>query len=944
MIKLLLLVLCVAASVDAQCPALTLCFQQRQHGPVAYPQSYAIGGTGNITLGPCSTISDPNNLCGNGAVQTMLVSPTQNADGSYNPTTTAPALLLVYWNGYGANAAAAGTHTISLGPIASTGFSVTLTLSLKIVANTPAIVTSPNGLFPGCTATNTIYYVGLDTCPALGAGGTVTDSGYPGNGPFALPQRGATYQDPNFGSTITALVPPSELRTMQADSTQSNINLGNTLVITESPSGHIYGTSTVTGSDVWDFLTLPECQAPAWSSIYPNKFYCYQYANNSIMAVTLGTPPTGWTISPPIYTFTGPGTAVGITNGGDGGTSKDEWQCWYTQHGTARTIGIINLQNGAVYSTDFSGIASTPGSVCANGNPGETPPCGRACTISKGADITSGNRFVVFSVDTGSGSDQLEIYRWKQGDLTLTDMGHAGQSPNSLLRGGKITFGPHCSDAAWLSNNCFPGSHSDTVEVNGHQYLANPSLPPDQPYASSLVFTRLDSPDNMFTTPEAASGDGLTVAWTSNAAGAPYTNDLHVGCGKFAPVCILETDQDPPLTTWQVTGATNNSPIHITATLVVTGFGSPTLANGDVLRMGGLSGNTALNNGTCVVANVSGSSFDCQGSAGNGAYTGGGAFIRDTTPVANPFQGEILFADATNLANKQVAITRLAKHRDWMIEGDQVISYYGQSHPVLSPDGTLATWESNFGYPDQLGIFGAATGYVPNSGKKSAPVVTMTAPSDGSAISGASVAVSATASPAGGLTIASIQFLLDGTNFGAPVTGDGPYFTVTLDSTAIADGAHTLSAISTDSAGNSATSPVVNVTVSNPIAAITAPAANATVSGASVPLSAAATAMAGLTIVSLQFQLDGVNTGPLLTGVGPFSTTLDSTAILNGPHTLLAIATDSANNSIVSLPVNITVSNGASPTVAITSPVAGTALWGKSAPSSPPPPLPLEGP
>jgi hypothetical protein len=68
-----------------------------------------------------------------------------------------------------------------------------------------------------------------------------------------------------------------------------------------------------------------------------------------------------------------------------------------------------------------------------------------------------------------------------------------------------------------------------------------------------------------------------------------------------------------------VTGATNATPIVMTAT--------NTFANGDVVFISGVTGNTAAN-GVWVLSAVSGSGFTLVGSVGNGAYGAGGTASR----------------------------------------------------------------------------------------------------------------------------------------------------------------------------------------------------------------------------------------------------------------------------------------------------------------------------
>ena len=192
------------------------------------------------------------------------------------------------------------------------------------------------------------------------------------------------------------------------------------------------------------------------------------------------------------------------------------------------------------------------------------------------------------------------------------------------------------------------------------------------------------------------------------------------------------------------------------------------------------------------------------------------------------------------------------------------------------------------------------------------PTVTVTAPLAGSTVSGKTVTLTATALPVTGLTIAQVQFKVDNLNVGAAVT-TSPY-SVVIDSTKLSNGPHSVVAVATDSANNSGTSAAVSITVNNSptTVAITAPAPGATVSGSNVTVSASAAAGNGLTITNVQFLVDNGNYGAPVT-TSPYSIVLDTTTLVNGPHTVAAIATDSANNQVTSSPVSITVANAGPP-------------------------------
>ena len=199
------------------------------------------------------------------------------------------------------------------------------------------------------------------------------------------------------------------------------------------------------------------------------------------------------------------------------------------------------------------------------------------------------------------------------------------------------------------------------------------------------------------------------------------------------------------------------------------------------------------------------------------------------------------------------------------------------------------------------------------------PTVSITAPANNATVNG-TVVVSASASDSAG--IASVQFQVDGANAGAAVTS-APY-NFSWNTTSVSNASHTLTAVATDTGGNSATSAGVKVTVNNsdttpPTVSITSPANNATVSGV---VTVNATASDNVAVASVQLQVDGANVGAEDTN-SPYSFSWSTTSVSNGSHTLTAVAKDSAGNAATSAGVKVTVSNTNStppPTVSITSP------------------------
>lgn len=209
-------------------------------------------------------------------------------------------------------------------------------------------------------------------------------------------------------------------------------------------------------------------------------------------------------------------------------------------------------------------------------------------------------------------------------------------------------------------------------------------------------------------------------------------------------------------------------------------------------------------------------------------------------------------------------------------------------------------------------------------------IVTMTSPTSGSTVSG-TITVSASVSIVGSLTVAGVQFYLDGAPLGAEDT-TAPY-SIPWNTTTESNGSHTLTAVARDLLGLRFTSDPVTVTVFNdktpPTVSLTSPAAGSTVSG-TITVSAAASDNVG--VGGVQFRLDGASLGAEDT-TAPSSVSWNTTTASNGSHTLTATARDAAGNTATSAPVTVTVSNGpppdtTPPTVSITSPASGSTVSG----------------
>ena len=208
----------------------------------------------------------------------------------------------------------------------------------------------------------------------------------------------------------------------------------------------------------------------------------------------------------------------------------------------------------------------------------------------------------------------------------------------------------------------------------------------------------------------------------------------------------------------------------------------------------------------------------------------------------------------------------------------------------------------------------------------SAPVVSISSPSGGATVSG-SVVISATASD--DVAVAGVRFRVDGADL-SPEDTSNPW-SISWNTTGVADGAHTLTAVARDAAGNATTSSSVSVAVQNadttpPSVSIAAPSGGATVTG-TVSITASASDDEG--VAGVQFRLDGTNIGSEDT-TAPYSVAWDTRTATGGAHALTAVARDTSGNTQVSAGVSVTVSNPdtTDPSVSISQPSAGATVTG----------------
>jgi hypothetical protein len=156
----------------------------------------------------------------------------------------------------------------------------------------------------------------------------------------------------------------------------------------------------------------------------------------------------------------------------------------------------------------------------------------------------------------------------------------------------------------------------------------------------------------------------------------------------------------------------------------------------------------------------------------------------------------------------------------------------------------------------------------------------------------------------GGTGPYSLQLLVDGVASGSPVTV-APY-TLSWNTAGLADGQHSIAVQVTDSLGATATSPAFLELVDNtpPVGVMYQPTAlpGYTYDITDGPTTFQVNASDANGVASVQFTVDGAPVGPLLTapdapGTFLYTTTVDSSTLTPGSHTISAIVTDNAGNA-----------------------------------------------
>jgi hypothetical protein len=361
---------------------------------------------------------------------------------------------------------------------------------------------------------------------------------------------------------------------------------------------------------------------------------------------------------------------------------------------------------------------------------------------------------------------------------------------------------------------------------------------------------------------------------------------------------------------------------------VKIGRGTTTPVSGDQL-VGKVTFQAGETGGAAVMAFTSGtalvSSSSNQDILGSLTATAGGTYTVDasapTVSITAPANNATIALGTTpsitaNASDAESSVTKVEFYIDGALANTDNTSPYSFTWSTGVTAGAHTIAAKAYDTYNNIGTSSTVNVTVTD---QTSPTVTITAPSAGSFVAGSSVAVSATASDNVG--VIGVQFKVDGTNVGAEDTSS-PY-SVTWNSTTATAGAHSITAVARDAAGNTTTSSAVSTTVDNaaPTAvSITAPTAGSVVNG-TVTVNATATDNTGGSGISkVEFYVDGLLSSTDTTS--PYSFSWNTTGLPFGVtvHNLSAKAYDNVTpvNATTSANVGVTVNDTSAPSTPTT--------------------------
>jgi YD repeat-containing protein len=259
---------------------------------------------------------------------------------------------------------------------------------------------------------------------------------------------------------------------------------------------------------------------------------------------------------------------------------------------------------------------------------------------------------------------------------------------------------------------------------------------------------------------------------------------------------------------------------------------------------------------------------------------------------------------------------------------------FGQTAFNASIMPPLSSHDSYLFVEQNMGLVPTDGGHTtPPPSDTTKPTVSVTSPTASSTVTST---VNLTANASDNVAVSSVGFYLDNVLLSTDTTS--PY-SISWNSTTVANGTHAIYARAVDTSGNPENSSSVTFSVNNPpppppdttdpTVSLTSPTPSSSVSGTiTVSANASDTQSA---IASVSYYLDSATTPFSVDVTSPYNSSWNTASVANGSHTIRAVARDTAGregSTTVTFTVNNTVADTTDPTTSITDPTNGATVNG----------------
>ena len=563
-------------------------------------------------------------------------------------------------------------------------------------------------------------------------------------------------------------------------------------------------------------------------------------------------------------------------------------------------------------------------------------------TLSSSANPSTSGQSVTLtatvSPSTATGTVQFAIDGTNVGSPVTLSSGQATFSSSSL------SVGSHTITVAYSGDTNDATSASPTLSQTVNQIpttttlssSANPSTSGQSVTLTATVSpstatgtvtfavdgtTQLGSPVTLSSGQATFSSSSLSVG--SHTITVAYSGDTN-DATSASPTLSQTVNQIPTTTTLSSSANPSTSGQSVTLTATV----SPSTATGTV---------TFTVDGTAqpAVTLSGGQATFSSSSLSVGSHTITAAYSGDTndatsasstlSQTVNQIPTTTTLSSSANPSTSGQSVTLTATVSPSTATGTVTFTVDGTAQPAVTLSGGQATFSSSSLSVGSHTITAAYSGDTNDATSASSTLTqtvnqlttTMLSSSNNPSTSGQSVTLTATVSPS--TATGAVQFAIDGTNVGSPVTLSGGQ--ATFSSSSLSVGSHTITAAYSGDTNIIGSTTTMTQTVNQiPTTTTLSSSANPSTSGQSVTLTA--TVSPSTATGAVQFAIDGTNVGSPVTLSGG-QATFSSSSLSVGSHTITAAysgdtndatsASSTLSQTVNQIPTTTTLSSSANP-------------------------------